>query len=196
MPKPRKSVLQLKQSGKWSHMTKKEQAKRVAEEQGQPLPPPPPPPAPQPLATIPDAEATARSYAGKLISGEIVAGRLARLAAQRFIDDLEHGAERGLRFDAAAAQKAVSYISALGLCLLPWQVFILSNLFGFLREDGLRRFREGFIEVGKKNGKTCLAGAVTLFLADSKQGDGEEFAQVYVGATMGTAFIERYFRKR
>lgn len=183
MAKPRKSILELKQSGKWSHMTKKEQAKRVAEELGRPLPPPPPAPPPPPLATIPNAEATARDYAAKLIAGVIPAGRLAKLSCQRFVSDLEHGHERGLQFDPASAQHAVDYIGRLGLCLLGWEVFVLANLFGWKCADGSRRFREAFIEIGKKNGKTHLMASVSLYMADTVQGDGEPFSQVYIGAT-------------
>ena len=82
--------------------------------------------APQPVeppvaVTIPDAEATARAYAGELVAGVIPAGRLAKLAAKRFLDDLEVGAARGLTFDSAAAQHVVNYICRLGLVLMPWQ---------------------------------------------------------------------------
>lgn len=36
-------------------------------------------------------------YAERVLSGEIVAGELVRLACQRFLNDLEHGPERGIR---------------------------------------------------------------------------------------------------
>jgi len=65
---------------------------------------------------------------------------------------------------------------------LPWQFWLLANLFGFKRKDGLRRFRFALIEIGKKNGKTGLAAALSLYLAD-ELGDGEPDANCYVAAT-------------
>jgi phage terminase large subunit-like protein len=134
-------------------------------------------------AKPPEALPAARKYAEELISGVIPAGRFAILAAKRFLDDLEHGAERGLSFDEVAAQHAVTYITRLGLELLGWETFILSQIFGWKRTDGTRRFREAFIEIGKKNGKSALAGAICLFMADTEQGDHEPHAAVFIGAT-------------
>lgn len=45
-----------------------------------------------------------------------------------------------------------------------WQVAIVANLFGWLRPDGRRRFRECFIYVAKKNGKTALVAAIMLLV--------------------------------
>ena len=43
-------------------------------------------------------------YAVRVVEGEIVAGRLVRLACQRHLRDLQDGAARGLWFDEEAAQ--------------------------------------------------------------------------------------------
>jgi phage terminase large subunit-like protein len=131
----------------------------------------------------PDALTIARAYADDLVSGTIPAGKLARLAAKRFLDDLATGAERGLTFDSSAAQRCVNYITALGLELLPWQVFCLANIFGWKKANGLRRFREAFIEIAKKAGKTELSAAIALYSADTVCGDGEPRSNVFVGAT-------------
>jgi len=48
-------------------------------------------------------------YAHRVLDGEIVAGKLVRLACQRHLNDLEHGHERGLRFDDDAAQYAIDF---------------------------------------------------------------------------------------
>jgi len=76
--------------------------------------------------------------------------------------------------------------------LLPFQKDILSNLFGWIREDGTRRFRRAFIELPKKNGKSFLCSIIALILAGA---DGEGGAEVYCAAkdreqsklVMGTA---------
>lgn len=64
--------------------------------------------------------------------------------------------------------------------LLDYQAqLILRPLFGWLREDGTRRFRKAYIEIPKKNGKTHLVAGLALYmlLADSEPG-----AEVYVAA--------------
>ena len=49
--------------------------------------------------------------------------------------------------------------------LEPWQVAIVANAFGWVhRKTGLRRYREVFCMVGRKNGKTPLAACLLLAL--------------------------------
>lgn len=57
---------------------------------------------------------------------------------------------------------------------------ILRPIFGWKRPDGTRRFREAYVEVPRKNGKTILAAGIGLylFLADDEPG-----AEVYCAAT-------------
>lgn len=65
--------------------------------------------------------------------------------------------------------------------LLPWQAEqIVRPLFGRLRPDGLRQYRGGWFEVGKKSGKSELAAGIGLkcLLADD-----EPMAEVYIGAS-------------
>ena len=131
----------------------------------------------------PDAVAVSKSYAFDIVNGVIPAGKFARLAGKRFLDDLVNGASRGLTFDGPVAQHCVNYISALGLHLLPFQVFVLANIFGFKKADGLRRFREIYIEIAKKNGKSALASAIALYAADTVRGDGEKRSNVFCAAT-------------
>src|SRR5690606_13333416 len=63
------------------------------------------------------------------------------------------------------------------LVLQPWQHFIVGSLYGWVHKDtGLRRFREGLIFVGRKNGKTTLVSGLSLYGASK---DGENGARVY-----------------
>jgi phage terminase large subunit-like protein len=58
-----------------------------------------------------------------------------------------------------------------------YQDLICGSLFGWIDEKtGYRRFRKGYIEIPKKNGKSTLVAAIGLFMFD---GDGEAGAQVY-----------------
>lgn len=62
----------------------------------------------------------------------------------------------------------------------PWQTFCIASLFGWTDVRGRRRFRRGYIEVPKKNGKSTLCAPIALYLL---AGDGEEGAEVYAAAT-------------
>lgn len=122
-------------------------------------------------------------YARKVLSGEIVAGRLVRLACKRQLDDLEHGHERGLRFDCDAANRALQFFSHIRLpdrdepftLTLFWQ-FIVGSIFGWLGPDGYRRFRTAYCELGKGQGKTPVAAGIGLFGITM---DNEQAAEVY-----------------
>jgi len=77
-------------------------------------------------------------------------------------------------FDKALAYRALRFIqefctftagekAGTPFILEPWQQAIVLNLFGWYRKsDGLRRYRETFIFVPRKNGKTELAAAILL----------------------------------
>ena len=63
--------------------------------------------------------------------------------------------------------------------LHPSQAFILGSLFGWKKADGNRRFRRAYIEMGKGNGKSPMAGGIGLYGMTS---DGEAGAQIYAAA--------------
>ena len=63
--------------------------------------------------------------------------------------------------------------------LEPWQQSILANLFGWMRPDGNRRYREAFIFVPRKNGKTPFVAGIADMVAFI---DGEPGAQLYAAA--------------
>ena len=56
-----------------------------------------------------DAATVARRYASDVLEGAIVAGELIKLAAKRFLSDLEVGHERGIFFDPLAARHIVQF---------------------------------------------------------------------------------------
>jgi phage terminase large subunit-like protein len=140
-----------------------------------------------------NAVEVAAKYAEDVLSGAIVAGKLVKLASMRFLRDLKKGAERGLYFDVDAAQHVVDFFGFLRhskgewgagggqvFVLAPWQVFILANIFGWKRADGTRRFREAYIEVARKNGKSTFIAGIGLYLLLA---DGEPGAEIYSAAT-------------
>lgn len=130
------------------------------------------------------------AYQQGVLDGSIPACEMIRRAVLRHRDDLEHGAERGLHFDRAAAEHVLRFFRFLThskgewagkpFVLEPWQQFLLWVLFGWMRADGLRRYRMGYIEIPRKNGKTQLVAAIGLFLMIA---DKEPGAEIYSAAT-------------
>lgn len=132
----------------------------------------------------------AEQYARDVIDGKIVASKWVRLACERHFHDLEYGHERGLYFDVEAAERVLRFKGMLkhskgkwageNLILEPWQQFRTWCMYGWMREDGTRRFRSAYIEVARKNGKSTDGASDGLYLAFA---DGEPGAEVYSAAT-------------
>jgi phage terminase large subunit-like protein len=139
--------------------------------------------------------AAAHQYALDLISGKRPACQLTIKAARRYLDDLAKSerADWPFRYDIAAATKACRFIEAMvhtkgkwsakreTLKLEPWQAFFVCNVFGWLNKlTGKRRFRQAYLRVPRKNGKSALAAAIGLYMLTA---DGEAGAEVYSGAS-------------
>ena len=130
------------------------------------------------------------AYARAVGAGAVPANRLVRLACERHLDDLATGAGRGLRFNLAAARHAIEFFGYLRhskgewagetFTLAPWQAFVVGALFGWRRDDGLRRFRTAYCAVPRKNGKSTTSAGIGLYLLVA---DGEQGAEVYSAAT-------------
>ena len=110
-------------------------------------------------------------YYAAIKSGKITAGRWILAAYRMIIDGLEKSA---FFFDARKANKAVQFIEGFchhfeggeGLLKLElWQKALVSCMFGIVDSDGLRMFREVFVVIGRKNGKTILASAIMAYMA-------------------------------
>lgn len=127
------------------------------------------------------------AYAQDVLSGREVAGPHVRASCRRHLEDLKHGAERGLRFDLAAVDRVIGFFRDVlrlsegqfegkPFVLHPSQAFIVGSIFGWLKEDGTRRFRRAYIEQGKGNGKSPIAGGIGLY---GMAADNEPGAQIY-----------------
>jgi phage terminase large subunit-like protein len=126
-------------------------------------------------------------YARKVTKGKIVAGPHVRDACKRHLDDLKR---KDIHFDKEKAQNAIDYYEQV-LCLnggefegvpfklLPWQCFVVGSIFGWMGEDGLRRFRIAYIETGKGSGKSPLVAGMGLIGLTS---DNEPRAEIYAAA--------------
>ena len=97
----------------------------------------------------------------------------------------------GQRFDAGLARRAIAFFHDMLVFvegeragqpfdLEPWQAAIVGNIFGWIdATTGYRRYREGFVFVARKNGKTAICAGIALYLLLC---DGEPGAQVYSAA--------------
>lgn len=132
----------------------------------------------------------ATAYARAVADGQIVAGPHVRASCARHLRDMDEGAARGLTWDVEAAERALGFFPAVlrlsegqfegqPFELHQTQAFIVGSLFGWKRADGTRRFRRAYIEQGKGNGKSPLAGGVGLY---GLVADGEPGAQVFAAA--------------
>lgn len=141
------------------------------------------------------------AYALAVVNGEVVTGRLVKLAAERHLRDLgrwhpapdaphdpkyRYAPELGARVERFAALLKHFEGRWVGepIRFDPWQQFSVYSVFGWqtLNERGrwVRRFRKAYKQVGRKNGKTteCAAIGDYLFI-----GDGEAGSQVFTIAT-------------
>ena len=135
--------------------------------------------------------AEAIDYAQKVRSGDIPACKWVRLVCERQLKDLAGEGKSEFIWDAWKAERVCRFIEMLphvkgtwetpNLTLEPWQKFILTTVFGWVRTDGTRRFKTVYIEVPRKNGKSSLSAAVVLYMLLA---DGEEGAECYSAATV------------
>lgn len=133
----------------------------------------------------------AHKYARDVVAGKIVAGKYCRAACQRYLNDLDDGESRGLEFKTHVARAYLEFFERMlrhtmgafagePFVPLPWQQFVLWNLYGWHREDGTRRFNYAFLAVGRKNGKTTLLAGMALA---GLVMDLEHAAEIYFAAT-------------
>jgi phage terminase large subunit-like protein len=132
----------------------------------------------------------ATRYAEDVLGGKLIAGPSIRASCQRHINDLKEGHKRGLQWDSETVDRVVGFArDVLRLNggeyegkpyeLLPWQSFIVGNLFGWKGADGFRRFRVCYVETAKGSGKSPLAALVGLY---GLVADGEARAEIYAAA--------------
>lgn len=135
----------------------------------------------------PSSTLLATWYAEQVVDGNIIASKKVILACERHLNDLTRaGTEKfPYVFDEEKAHRPIRFIEKYckpskgnfkQLILQPWQHFVLGSLFGWVHKDtGLRRFKEGLIFVGRKNGKTTLISGVSLYGVSK---DGENGADI------------------
>lgn len=125
-----------------------------------------------------------QEYYEAIQCGRIIAGKWIKILYKTLTDRIQSG--RYL-FDAERADKAVRFIEEFChhsegrqdlLKLELWQKAFVSALFGVLNpKTGRRQFREVFLLVARKNGKTLLAAAIAAYVAYI---DGEYGSKIFM----------------
>lgn len=122
-------------------------------------------------------------------------GRLIKLAAKRFLEDLRRAKKKGAPFwfSREHANHACGWIELLPhvegkwdtpeIRLHPSHVWFVVQLFGFRKADGTRRFTSALFAVARKNAKSTLSAAILLYCQCCED---EEGAQVISAATTGS----------
>ena len=141
----------------------------------------------------------AKKYAEQVVSGEVLACKYVKDACQRQLDDLEKK-DFGYRWNPTLtdmfgnayqpAERICKFIELLPhikgnwetptLKLEPWQIFILTTVFGWIDKNDKRRYRTAYVEVPRKNGKSILTSGIGLYLLSA---DSEPGAEIFSAAT-------------
>lgn len=143
-----------------------------------------------------DFVAVAKAYARRAAdpANGRVFGVWIRLAAQRFLRDLDRAAapHAPFYFDEWCASDVCDFAEKLphvegtwdtpNIVLHESHIFFLVNLFGFRNHDGNRRFTNALFAVARKNAKSTLASIIGLYCQNC---EGENGPQVITAATTG-----------
>ena len=139
-------------------------------------------------------------YAASIIEGRKVACKETIQMCQRFLDDLNNPAydfnPKNAEFVIQIIEKTFVHQKGEDMqgrpfrgrpfLLEPWQKFVIYNLLGFYHKGTeLRRFKEAFIMLARKNGKTPFVSALAWGLGLLERKSGAEI--VIVGALLKQA---------
>jgi phage terminase large subunit-like protein len=122
-------------------------------------------------------------------------GKWVRLAAKRFLNDLERAKQKDapFYFDEWHANDACDFLEKLPHIEGTWDsptvvmheshILFVVALFGFRNQDGTRRFTTALFAVARKNAKSFLASGIALYCFCCEEEPG---AQVISAATTGS----------
>ena len=130
----------------------------------------------------------ARRYVESVTSGARSLSTVTRAAIDRTVSDHETPPE-GYVFDEDKAVAICRFAERLPhvkgrwdsetLILEDWQCWLLTELFGWVDDEGFRRYKTAYIEVPRKNGKSYISSAISLWMLGP---DGEPGSEVYAAA--------------
>lgn len=139
-----------------------------------------------------------KKYARDVVSGKVIANEYRILACKRFLDDLKNDKwemnTKSADFVIGLIEKTFVHIKGplkgKPYKLEKWQKFICYNIAGFyIKGTDERRFKEAFIFLPRKNGKTFFASALAWALAVL---DRKTFSNVNIVATKMDRALEAF----
>lgn len=124
------------------------------------------------------------AYYQRICDGSEIVGKWIRMLYERIVQGIESGeyifdqrkANNVIRFFEKFVRHNKGKLAPAVITLSLWQKAMLSVIFGIVDENGTRIFREVFIVVGRKCGKTLLASGVMAYEAYV---DGEFGSEIY-----------------
>lgn len=132
-------------------------------------------------------------YARDAVEGKSIVGKEVVLACQRFLDDMERfelhtkepdlviGIIEKLMVHKQGENMKGESLMNQPLLLQPWQIFCVYNLVGFyINGTQERRYKEAFIFVPRKNGKTLFIAGLAWGLAILERRSG---SKIYIVAS-------------
>ncbi len=136
-----------------------------------------------------DYIAIANKYIEDVLTGVVPACSYVKQACKRQRDDLKRK-RFPYHFDETRASKPCKYAELLHhvkagkagelILLEPWQVFIFTTVFGWVDDEGNRRYQRAYVEVPRGNGKSTMLSCIGLYMLTA---DGEKGADCYSFAT-------------
>ena len=124
------------------------------------------------------------TYYNLITSGKITVCKRLLRQYEKIVYDLNNPGK--YHFDLKKANRPIEFIEKFckhskgqwagkPVILDLWQKAMIQSIFGFVDDNGLRRYREVFVIVARKNGKSTLLSAIGLYMLFA---DGEGGAQV------------------
>lgn len=141
------------------------------------------------ILTKPSDKLLTTWYAEQVVKGKIIASKKVKLACKRHLNDLKRQGTKEFPwiFDEEKGHRPIKFIETFcrpskgnfqSLVAQAWQHFIIGSLYGWVHKDtGLRRFKEGLVFVGRKNGKSTMVSGLANYGCSK---DGEKGADVYL----------------
>lgn len=135
-------------------------------------------------------------YSLDVIGGKIIACDKHKKACKRFLNDIEREQQGQFEYEwkEEEAQRIVKWFSLLRhskgilagqpIILNTWQKFVVCNLYGwYSKTTGYRRFKKGYIQVGRKNAKSQMMAGIALYECGVMSARSGELNEVYAAGT-------------
>ncbi|MGL4671655.1 terminase large subunit domain-containing protein, partial [Cetobacterium sp.] len=129
-------------------------------------------------------------YCKDCIDGVIASGQKHIWATQRFLKDVEEGKFIWDEEEAVRIVKWFTYLkhskgilAGTPIVLTDWQKFIVCQIYAWKKDNGYRRFKKAFIEVGRKNAKTQMQAGCMLYEISVVATRNSEIAETFCAGT-------------